>query len=57
VLLADQSGHWVVVGKWLARDPNYRRHWYGLQAPGVRAQDVHGFKITSQGKTLLQIPD
>jgi hypothetical protein len=56
-LLADQSGHWVVVGRWRSRGPEYMRHWYPLQAPGVPAQDVRGFKITSQGKTLLQIPD
>jgi hypothetical protein len=57
VLLADHSGQWVVVGQWRARGPEYARHWYALQAPGVPAQDVHGFKITSQGKTLLQIPN
>ena len=57
VLHADQSGHWVAVGSWLVQGTDYTRHWYGLQANGVSAKDVHGFKITSGGATLLQIPD
>ena len=56
-ILANESGRWVVVGQWQALGPDYTQHWYALQAPGVAAQDVHGFKITSQGKTLLQIRD
>jgi anti-sigma factor RsiW len=55
-LYADQSGHWVAVGQWRAGTPDYTQHWYQMQAHGVPAQDVHGFKITSNGKTLLQIP-
>jgi hypothetical protein len=57
MLLANQGGHWVVVGQWQAQGPDYTEHWYALQAPGVPAKDVRGFKITSMGKTLLQIPD
>jgi predicted anti-sigma-YlaC factor YlaD len=56
-LYVDQSGHWVAVGKWKALGPDYTQHWYALQARGVPARDVHGFKITSSGQTLLQIPD
>lgn len=56
-LLANESGHWVIVGQWQALGPDYTQHWYDLQAPGVAARDVHGFKITSQGKTLLEIRD
>ena len=56
-LHADQSGHWVAVGSWRVRGADYSAHWYALQAEGVPAQDVHGFKITSGGQTLLQIPD
>nr|MDQ2874070.1 hypothetical protein [Actinomycetota bacterium] len=56
-LYANQSGHWVAVGKWRALGPDYTQHWYDLQAQGVPARDVHGFKITSNGQTLLQIPD
>jgi anti-sigma factor RsiW len=56
-LLARQGRHWVAVGQWRALGPGYTQHWYALQAPGIPAQDVHGFKITSMGKTLLQIPD
>jgi hypothetical protein len=57
VLLARQGRHWVVVGQWRAQGPGYTQHWYALQAPGIPAKDVRGFKITSMGKTLLQIPD
>jgi predicted anti-sigma-YlaC factor YlaD len=56
-LYADSSGRWVAVGQWRALGPDYTQHWYQLQAQGVPAKDVHGFKITSDGKTLLQIPD
>jgi anti-sigma factor RsiW len=55
-LYADQSGHWVAVGTWRAQGPDYTQHWYDLQAEGVPAQAVHGFKIISNGQTLLQIP-
>jgi hypothetical protein len=54
-LLAYESGRWVMVGQWQALGPDYAQHWYDLQARGVAAQDVHGFKIISQGKTLLEI--
>jgi hypothetical protein len=56
-LYARQSGHWVAVGSWRALGPDYTQHWYSLQAQGVTAMDVHGFKITSNGQTLLQIGD
>jgi hypothetical protein len=54
-LYARQSGHWVAVGSWRAEGPDYTEHWYSLQAQGVTAMDVQGFKITSNGQTLLQI--
>jgi Putative zinc-finger len=56
-LYAHQSGRWVEVGSWKAEGPDYTQHWYPLQAQGIPAQDVHGFKIVSNGKTLLQIGD
>jgi predicted anti-sigma-YlaC factor YlaD len=56
-LYADQSGRWVSVGTWRALGPVYTQHWYDMQAQGVPARDVRGFKITSSGQTLLQIGD
>jgi len=53
---ARQDGRWVKVGAWQAPGPSYDEHWYQLQAP-IAASTVHGFKITSAGRTLLQIPD
>jgi hypothetical protein len=53
---ARQDGRWVKVGAWRAPGPSYDQHWYQLQAP-IAASTVHGFKITSAGRTLLQIPD
>jgi hypothetical protein len=55
-LYADQSGRWVAVGTWRAQGPDYAQHWYDLQAEGVPAKAVQGFRITSKGQTLLQIP-
>jgi Putative zinc-finger len=55
-LYADQNGHWVQVGSWRAAGPSYNQHWYKLQA-GIDPKTVHGFKITSAGRILLQIPD
>jgi hypothetical protein len=46
----------VQVGSWRAAGPSYNQHWYKLQA-SVDPKTVHGFKITSAGRTLLQIPD
>jgi hypothetical protein len=53
---ARQDGHWIEVGAWRAPGPSYGEHWYQLQAH-LEASTVHGFKISSDGKTLLQIPD
>jgi predicted anti-sigma-YlaC factor YlaD len=55
-LYAQQGGRWVEVGSWRAAGPSYNQHWYKLQA-SVDPKTVHGFKITSGSRTLLQIPD
>ncbi|MGH3273095.1 MAG: zf-HC2 domain-containing protein [Streptosporangiaceae bacterium] len=54
-LYAHQDGKWVAVGEWTSAGSNYQKHWYNLTSR-VPAPSVHGFKITSGGKTLIQIP-
>jgi hypothetical protein len=52
-----QSGdnHWSVAGTWTV-GPGYGEHWYSMSS-AVAAESVHGFQITSGGKTVINIPD
>jgi hypothetical protein len=52
--VVDAAGRWSVAGTW-TMGPGYGEHWYSESSP-VDAPSVHGFKITSAGKTLLEIP-
>jgi predicted anti-sigma-YlaC factor YlaD len=49
------NNHWSVAGTWTV-GPGYGEHWYSVSS-SVPADSVDGFQITSQGKTLLNIPD
>jgi anti-sigma-K factor RskA len=49
------DNNWSVAGTWTV-GPGYGEHWYSMSS-AVTAESVHGFQITSQGKTLLNIPD
>jgi len=52
--VANAAGKWLVAGTW-TMGPGYGEHWYSVSST-VDADNVHGFKITSAGKTLLDIP-
>jgi hypothetical protein len=53
-VLNAKSGHWSVAATWTV-GPGYGEHWYSVSS-SVAAAYVHGFRITSLGKTLLSIP-
>jgi hypothetical protein len=53
-VLNARSGHWSVAATWTV-GPGYGEHWYSVSS-SVAASYVHGFRITSLGKTLLSIP-
>lgn len=50
----DAAGHWSVAATWIV-GPGYGEHWYSVSST-VAAAYVHGFQITSGGRTLLSIP-
>jgi putative zinc finger protein len=49
------NNHWSVAGSWTV-GPGYGEHWYSVSS-AVPADSVHGFQITSAGKTLINIPE
>jgi hypothetical protein len=50
----NAAGRWSVARSWTV-GPGYGQHWYSVSSQ-LAAASVHGFRITSQGKTLLNIP-
>jgi hypothetical protein len=52
--VANAAGKWSVARTW-TMGPGYGEHWYSVSSP-VEAGQVHGFRITAGGTTLLQIP-
>jgi hypothetical protein len=52
--VVDAAGQWSAAGSWTI-GPGYGQHWYS-ESSTVGADRVHGFRITSRGLTLLNIP-
>jgi hypothetical protein len=52
--VVSATGHRSAAGSWTI-GPGYGQHWYSASSR-VAAGSVHTFQITSQGKTLLNIP-
>jgi hypothetical protein len=52
--VANAAGKWSVAARW-TMGPGYGEHLYWVSSP-VDAANVRGFKITSAGMTLLNIP-
>jgi anti-sigma-K factor RskA len=49
------DNNWSVAGTWMV-GPGYGTHWYSMSS-AVAEDSVHGFQITSGGKTVINIPD
>jgi anti-sigma-K factor RskA len=52
--VVNAAGQRSAAGSWTI-GPGYGEQWYAVSSP-VAAGQVHGFAITSQGKTLLSVP-
>lgn len=49
------DNNWSVAGTWTV-GPGYGTHWYSMSS-AVAEASVHGFQITSGGRTVINIPD